>query len=485
MSGLSGVPPFTVSVNLSSSSPATFRVGQVLDGIVQSTGKELLLLVGGRQVALPPGTPLSNGQAVSAEVLRTEPGLQLRIAGAGQQANAGGAGPGVPLAIAGGQSAAVLTAGLPAVLEGTIRQTAQGFVFQSGQTAIRLASVPENLVGAAVWARVAETDQGPRLVVWPNAEAVGAPAGGGHDVRAVLARVFQALGQPGLAERAASLTPRSLPPADASVRLVASLFLERGADTALIDRLVSIVRQGVAAGAASSEQERTLVSLLARAAGGDTKELQAALRVAAQVASRTPEAAIARALAQSAGAAGVAEDLRTVLHQLRNSEPFRAFLEQSGQHREFTTAASNVMDRVSASQLQNLRGFETSYLYFEPAFLPGSGLNRAHIHVFGDGGGRQSFAADNSTVVLDLSTTRLGDLWITLSAVHGVCTCVFRASAAPIADLIGAHARELEQILSESAGYTHAQVKAVIWDGDRFGAAVELFRPLQGLDTEA
>ena len=80
---------------------------------------------------------------------------------------------------------------------------------------------------------------------------------------------------------------------------------------------------------------------------------------------------------------------------------------------------------------------------------------------------------------------RLGDLWITLSAVQGVCTCVFRTNTTPVAALIDAHAPELENLLTEAGGFGHAQVRTVLWDGNRFAAAVDLFRPLEGIDEEA
>ncbi|MBX7256393.1 MAG: hypothetical protein K1Y02_08530 [Candidatus Hydrogenedentes bacterium] len=488
MSGLGGVNPFTVSVNPVGPQGPAFRVGQVLEGVVQNTGKELLLLVSGRSVALPPNAPFAGGQTVSAEVLRTSPSLQLRISPPVSQipSEVITSNSTVSLALAPRFSASSVGANVAQVLNGVIQQTPQGPVFQAGQTTIPLASVPDNLVGTALSARFVETGQGSRLLVWQTeASATSAPTTG-RSLPEVLGRIFQVFGQSGLAERAASLIPRALPPGEAAIRLVASLFLERGVGAELVERLVTLVKQGAASGVVSDDLQKRLLSLLTRTAGSESKELLAALRIAAQTSSRSPEAALARAFAQSEGlSATLADDLRSAIHQLRTSEPFRAFLEKTGQMQEFNTTSSSLIERITANQLQNLRGLETSYLYFEPAFVPGSGLSSAHIHAFGDGSGKQSFPSENSTVVLDLSTTRLGDLWITLSAVQGACSCVFRTREPLVAVLIDEHAPELEKLLSDTANFTYTQVRAVVWNNDRLSAAIDLFRPLEGIDTEA
>ncbi|MFA6243466.1 MAG: hypothetical protein WC655_21175, partial [Candidatus Hydrogenedentales bacterium] len=441
--------------------------------------------VGGRPIALPPGTPLTQGQAVTAEVLRTSPSLQLRILpNSGQPATVPQSSTPILLAIVGRP----VTSNLPLILEGRILQTPEGPVFQSGQSTLPLAAAPENLINASVSARVVETAKGLQLHVLQTGDPSAATQSSKPDLAAMLSRVFESLGKPELAARASTLIPRGLPTSEAGIRLLASLFLERGVGAELVERLASMIRQGHAAGVISNEQEKVLGTLLTRVVGDETKELQAALRVAVQSATRSPESILAQARFSQDPTEflpRLLDDLRTALQQLKSNEQFRGLLEQTGRLQEFNSTSSSLIDRVSANQLQNLRGLETSYVYFEAAFAPGSGLNSAHIHVFGDGGGGQSSSPDNSTVVLDLSTTRLGDLWVTLSAVQGVCACVFRTNTTPVAELIDAHATELENLLTEAGGFSQAQVRTVLWDGNRFAAAVDLFRPLEGIDEEA
>ena len=107
------------------------------------------------------------------------------------------------------------------------------------------------------------------------------------------------------------------------------------------------------------------------------------------------------------------------------------------------------------------------------------------MHFFGDGAAAgKDGSDDSSTVVLDLSLSRLGDLWITLRCVKDVCICRIEAVDADVVDLISAHAELLTRSFQE-AGYAQATVEARAWNGDRLEAVVNAFRGAAALDVSA
>jgi flagellar hook-length control protein FliK len=182
--------------------------------------------------------------------------------------------------------------------------------------------------------------------------------------------------------------------------------------------------------------------------------------------------------------AEIVQDVRTQIERLRQNDGFLGFLRQTGQQASFEQAAQRVLDRQTGGQLQNLRGQEAPYLFFEVPFPPTAPIRNAQVHVLGEGRGRkQRFDPQNTAVAIDLTTTRLGDLWISLAIHQGVCRCSIRARTPEIVRAIEAHASELTERLAV-AGYRAAQVSASLWNGDRISEAVGLFARFAGVSVQ-
>jgi hypothetical protein len=211
-----------------------------------------------------------------------------------------------------------------------------------------------------------------------------------------------------------------------------------------------------------------------------------AVRSAAERTAQPVEARLAAALASGrleAVVAKIVQDVRTQIERLRQNEGFVGFLRQTGQRAHFDQATQRVLDRQTGGQLQNLRGQEAPYLFFEVPFSPTAPIRNAQIHVLGEGRGRkQRFDPQNAAVAIDLTTTRLGDLWITLAIHQGVCRCRIRARTPEVVRAVTAHVPELTERLG-AVGYRGAQVSASLWDGDRIAEAVGLFAQFTGVSV--
>jgi flagellar hook-length control protein FliK len=178
-------------------------------------------------------------------------------------------------------------------------------------------------------------------------------------------------------------------------------------------------------------------------------------------------------------------DVRTVLGRLRQHERFAAFLRQTGQEGTFDQAAQRVLDRVSGNQLQNLRGAETPYQFFEIPFPPNAPIRNAQVHILGEEQApARGFDRENAAVAIDLETTRLGGLWISLTIHQGDCRCWIRAQTPEAVRAIDAHASELAERLKVT-GYRGVKVSVSLWRGDRVTEVVNLLAHFRGVNLEA
>jgi flagellar hook-length control protein FliK len=107
------------------------------------------------------------------------------------------------------------------------------------------------------------------------------------------------------------------------------------------------------------------------------------------------------------------------------------------------------------------------------------------VHILGEEQARErGFDRENAAVAIDLETTRLGGLWISLAIHQGECRCWIRAQTPEAVRAIDAHASELAERL-KSSGYRNAQVSVSLWRGDRVSEAVNLLAHFRGVNLEA
>jgi hypothetical protein len=335
--------------------------------------------------------------------------------------------------------------------------------------------------GQAVQVEVQDNAGQLQLNVTPQA-APGAAA----PMDAVGALVRQALEILGSAPRseATALLPSLLPQNADAVRQLLSLFVSRGSLGRDLDALAGWLHGAADAGSEGAAQALAWLSSFSET---ESAALANVLRQLSE--GRSFEARLAAALGAGDDAEGafdsVQADLRAWLGGLQDDKTLMAWLRGQGQTRDFDSVVQRVLDRLGGAQLQNLHGVEQPYVFLEVPFPPGNGLEHAQVHFLSeDGRSKGRFDPGQATVAIDLATTRLGDLWITLHAAGGHCRCDFRATQPDAVQAITDASGELVEALN-GAGYTDAVVRASLWDGDRLRAAAALVRPWSGLNVSA
>jgi hypothetical protein len=295
----------------------------------------------------------------------------------------------------------------------------------------------------------------------------------------VLARVLDGL--PGInrasAETAARLIPPQLPISRPALQALFSLLSSDANLGTHFSRVVSWISRAVQAGVVAPDVARQVEQLLGPRDGARADRYAAALRSAAGHAGRSLEAALVSDDPLS--------DVRLLLASLRNDLKLQEFLRSDGTLRAFSNAAEAIGERLSAGSLQNLRGLDMPYLYMEIPFPPGNPLQHVRIHAHLDDERRNGRGATRSDrVSLDVSTTRLGDLWIDLRTTGETCRCQLDAVTQSTRAAIVAAQDDLAEHL-RATGFRDVHVIAGEWDGDRWTRTASLFQSTGAIDIEA
>jgi hypothetical protein len=372
-----------------------------------------------------------------------------------------------------------------AVVQGTPGQ----LTLQIANTRVPLQAGSGLQPGQQVQVEVRQGVDGMQLRVMPQTQTAPAtpPQSPPPQMAPVLTTVLETLGLLQQAGPAAHMLPRELPPVAAAVRDLLSLFHHRASLGTDLERFVALARQAVRAGALPPDQTRGLEALLTRLVARDADGIEGALRAWASQGGPV-EAQMARALAEEGVDEALARlrgDLKTLISQLRSNPDLLRFLRSAGTAREFEALGDRLLGRLAGGDLQNLRALEQPYFFLELPFGAEAPIQHAQIHFFGEQTGRgNTFDRSDAMVAMDLSTTQLGDLWISLRVTHGRCYCTFGATSEATLEAIERASGELVEGLAQ-AGYRDAVIQVRPWNGDRFAEVSALVGRFSGLDVEA
>lgn len=521
------------------------RPGQQYVGTVQGSAGNLQVTVGGLKISISANfNEVKPGQQVQVEFVRTGQGLQARIFASAQSETTISLPRGFTLpSAASGQPLSGLIAGKPGNLTlvlGDQRIPLDSNAFASGQRVqvtvdsstgqLRLStiatpstpggiSVPSgsplnNLPpGQSVAGTIQTNANGTTLLVQGQRIPVSAelasrlPAQGQYETVKTsaglslrlsantvtreslepLQATLRGLGPETLRHVAQYIAPREATTQPGALSKLLTLFTTEFVFGNELDDVLAFARSAVDRGVMPKNVFDALIKAAALFRGDAPIEQAAdALETAAKQARSTAEGRVAASIAGNTlvDVAAADDDLRSVLNQMRNNAAFREHLQQSGTLSSFDRLSERLMERMTGTHLQNLHAVDQAYVFFEaPVF--GDGMKRAQIHIFGDSSsGRNAYSADHATVLMDVSSTTLGELWVQLSSAGGHCVCRFRTESADVANAIDTHAPELQSALTD-AGYTTATVEAMQGRVDRLDQLAAGLRRFSGLSVQA
>lgn len=366
---------------------------------------------------------------------------------------------------------------------GVVRTQNDALFIVSGNLQIPLEDGSGLLPGQRVTFQLNTSPAGAQLSITP--ELASNPTTTSTSPTSPVTSILEALGKLDLSHRIHGAVPRHAPAVETALRpLLTVLLAEQGAGSDL-DQLAQIFvavaprlnpGQGAAIaiaqwlGLVPPSDSAAWRSLLLRS----REEQSTAARIAASI----------RSEASASSLGNLKDSAATLASRLLNDPDFLHLLKEDGKLEPFKALAQRLQDRATGVDLQNLRGLDQTYQFIEIPVRESQGFRRAQVHAFEEKAGPDT--PSGTTVrktVLDLDTTRLGALWVSLQSVGTQCACSFRVVDPDVAALLNDEAAALEMALKE-AGYVRASVSTALWDGNRDEALIAMLAPYQKLDLE-
>lgn len=317
----------------------------------------------------------------------------------------------------------------------------------------------------------------PNAAVEVRPVPVPPPMNGTSALTATLSRVLAAL-QPGAGhapESVAPLVPQSVPLTPTQVQQLIALFVVRGALGPNLTAIAAQLETALAAGWKAPEWAASLIRMAGAQPDAEPDAIAGWLKQAYRGASGTAEANLAAGSPEKAF-----DGLLAQLRGLRGDASLRAVLESANWWTAFASQVDGAVERLEGRALQQLHGLAGGYAFAElPA--PFQDFSSIHVHWFRRGAVE---GAEADQVVLDVSASRLGDLWVSIQTGAGHCRCVLRATAEDAVRALESERGALQDALRDS-GYENVSVTVDRWDGDRLTAAARLMGRAAGLDADA
>ncbi len=375
-------------------------------------------------------------------------------------------------ALRAGQSFRAVVQGSPGQLSLTV---AGGRVPLEGATGL--------LPGQAVQVEVTSSQGSLQLRVSPLPPESG---GGATSTQHMAAAVLRSLGLVEPPGTGARFVPAALPENQEALRQILALFIEHSNTSGALREVTSMLQQAAAEGVLESAVAGRVTALLAQFGAGDAKSFRDLLQRAGD--GRSIEGRLA-ALAKGSPLDTILASLRSEvafeLAHLRGQAGLIAYLRAKRQLQKFESAVERILNRDTSSQLQNLRSLEHPYLFLDLPVSEENGFHHGLIHFFHEGQGKgKRFDPHNATVVLDLSMTKLGDLWIRVDIRQGRCRCEFRATTPQVEEALDQAAPDLRTALAD-AGYPAAEVRVSTWDGNRLRETGQLLARFASVNVQA
>ncbi len=372
------------------------------------------------------------------------------------------------------------------VFQSTVQSDNGNPTLQLGALKVALGTEAQNLLGKQVQVEVLQTK--PQLILRfqapANATTTQAPTGDPlTPLLATLLPQFKGLNDAALGTR---LLPTSMPPNSDAIRQWLTLFFGSNGMGKELETLQQMANQGTTQGALTPELGQQLTSLLSQwlapLEAGNLKQFLASIKqrgsVEAQLA-QILKGGDLKALLQT-----LSNTLRQEIAQLRGNEAWLAYIRASGQLKQFTRVAEQILEHLEGSALQQIHRLEIPYVYLEVPLGYASGFHWAHVHWFGANNTRQQIEKNNSTIVLDLNLSNVGEIWIMLRTVADQYLCRFRVREQTLVTAIEEIQEELGQALSK-AGFPGTHIQTTLWDGDRAAAMGEMFQRSADLNVKA
>ncbi len=399
---------------------AALRVGQRLNAVVQELRGQWTLQMGANRIAIPPQRGIMSGSPVLVEVVSKQGALMLKI----QPLHAGGT--------------------------------------------------------AALHAR----PEGPPTLFSPSGPVLS-PQTVSPEITARLGRILEPLGLLKQLPEILQIIPAQMRQQTEAMRQMMLVLFSPVSLADDLQQLLGWLEQAASAGAIPAQMAETFqqwaapwISLQSADVAVFMKRLRLEMGLEARLAHAIESDRFDEALD------ALQQSVRLLVGRLREDEALHTFLGKQGDEQRFSALIERVLERFHGAAMQNARGGEAPYWFFDVPFAASMGFRRVQAHVFGESPASKRHSGRGQVfVALDLSCTRLGDLWVTLQIREHQCQCHFRAASPGTVAALERATGELAECLA-GIGLPGAQVTVAPWDGNRLHELAAIMRRFGGIDMQ-
>lgn len=293
------------------------------------------------------------------------------------------------------------------------------------------------------------------------------------------------------ADRLASLVPSQVASNHSAVRSLMTLFLSRHELGDQIRELSLLLREAEQQGWIPTKETALLLALY-RDKSETYLEPEKLISILKNFHGSDPaEKILAAVLKGHMNIQDALDQLRITARQLlavlRENRDLAVWAANSGRKQQLDKVLSQLLDRSDATALQHLHGDRIPYRFLDLSGFLLPGLTHAMVHWFSDrqkrsGAEDNHFTEEQFTVEMDLSFSRLGDIWVTMTAKSGTgvksCICRLRCADENVCSFLSRNIEPLREGL-RAIGYENAAVSVENWPGNNgLAETVRILRSL-------
>jgi len=280
------------------------------------------------------------------------------------------------------------------------------------------------------------------------------------------------------------LIPSAIPVHDSAVRVLLALFHQQDSigtiGSVILQLLGKAEEEGVLESGKWGSIRRGMPQLEIKSTGDFTQLIKQAISNS----NKTPEHILAQVLQQKGAVDVSRESLTSQIRGLLKLPELKQFLKKTGEWKTFVQQSQGLLDILDGTQLANVRGMNYPYIFMELPMPGDSVIQRAQLHVLNHSKGSGDEEENKvDSIVLDLNTTMLGEMWVRLQRVGETCQCQIQLTRSEAISVVS-KGREKLQVALQQHGYSEVSVSVEPMKKSRIENLIQLLGQSTQLDLQ-
>jgi hypothetical protein len=284
------------------------------------------------------------------------------------------------------------------------------------------------------------------------------------------------------AEQLQTLIPSAIPVQQSVVGVLLTLFHQQEPIGSIGAVILQLLGKAEEEGVIDSPKLANVRRSLPQNSLKDMGDWTRILKQSVSNVSRSPERIVSQMLRGIKGVDLPQDMLASNIRGLLNLPALKQYLETTGEWKTFVNHAHSMLDLLDGIQLANFRGMNYPYIFMELPLPSDSFFQRAQLHVMSESSDDAEEEEQRvDSVVIDLNTTMLGEMWIRLQRMGDTCQCQIQMVENDSISVVSAARGKLQAALKEH-GYEAVSISVEPMEIGRIEQLVHLLGKSTPLD---